>query len=213
MTCCQCQGIERFFGKRMAARELKKFRKKGATGTTRQLIDALEAQGIDGMTLLDIGGGIGAIQHELLDLGVSRATNVEASTAYLDAAKVEAERLGRIERVQYRFGNFTDLAPDTEPEDIVTLDRVICCYPDMEKLVGLSMDRARKYYGLVYPRDVWVVEGLRYLINFAFWCMRNPFRFFVHSTQAVDDLLRKNGLTQIFHSESFIFQVALYARR
>ena len=100
MTCCQCQGIERFFGKRMAARELKKFRMKGATGTTRKLIDALEKQEIDGMTLLDIGGGIGAIQHECLGLGVSRATNVEASTAYLDAAKAEAKRQGIIERVQ-----------------------------------------------------------------------------------------------------------------
>ncbi len=165
------------------------------------------------MTLLDIGGGIGAVQHELLGLGVSRATNVEASTAYLDAAKAEAERQGRIERVQYRYGNFVDLAPEIETEDIVTLDRVICCYPDMEELVGLSMARAREYYGLIYPRDVWVTERLRYLINFAFWCMRNPFRFFVHSTQAVDDLLRKNGYTQIFHSDSFIFQVALYARR
>ena len=141
MNCCQCQGIETFFDNKVATKELRQYRKKGPDKTTRMLIEALEAEGVGRMTLLDIGGGIGAIQHELLAVGVSSATSVEASPAYIEVAKEETERQGRIDLVSYHYGNFVDLATDIAPADIVTLDRVICCYDDMQALVGLSSAR------------------------------------------------------------------------
>ncbi|MBI2171194.1 MAG: hypothetical protein HYU30_04125 [Chloroflexi bacterium] len=84
MNCCQCQGIEDFFSSRLAARELKHYRKKGPWKTTTMLIEALKREGLSGATLLDIGGGVGAIQHELLKASAGSATNVDASTAYLE---------------------------------------------------------------------------------------------------------------------------------
>ncbi len=69
MSCAQCQGIERMFDRRAAERELRQYRAAGPGGTTRLLIDALKAEGVAGLTLLDIGGGVGAIQHELLRAG------------------------------------------------------------------------------------------------------------------------------------------------
>ena len=65
----QCQGMETFFDNKTAVGDLKAYRKKGPSKTTRMLIDALKAQGVEDMTLLDIGGGVGAIQHELLNSG------------------------------------------------------------------------------------------------------------------------------------------------
>ena len=155
MKCRQCQGIERWFNKKLAAKELRQYRKKGPARTTRMLIEALKAEGIEGMTLLDIGGGIGTIQHELLGAGVSSAINLEGSTAYLETAKEEAERRGHAHRVRYHHGDFVGLASDIQGADIVTLDRVICCYPDFPALVGLSSARAGKLYGVVYPHDTW----------------------------------------------------------
>jgi magnesium-protoporphyrin O-methyltransferase len=73
----------------MAAADLTKYRAKGPPPWARTLIDAIKAEGVDGATLLDIGGGIGVIQHELLASGAARATNVEASSAYLSAARGE----------------------------------------------------------------------------------------------------------------------------
>ena len=82
MDCCQCKGIESVFNEREARSHLKAYREDGPAKTTRLLIEALRAQGVEGMTLLDIGGGVGAIQHELLRDGVVRATAVDASSAW-----------------------------------------------------------------------------------------------------------------------------------
>ena len=170
------------------------------------------AEGVTGKTLLDIGGGVGAIQHELLQAGAGGATNVDASSAYLNAARQEAERRGHAERVNYCYGNFVELAPQIEPVDIVTLDRVICCYHDMAALVGLSSARAGELYGVVYPRATWWMKLGVEIINKLSWLTRNPFRIFVHPTPAVEAIIHANGLKEHFRRQSLIWQVVVYRR-
>jgi magnesium-protoporphyrin O-methyltransferase len=176
------------------------------------LLDALQSEGIQGMSLLDIGGGVGVIQHELLKTGLHSAVNVEASTASIEAAKEEAVRQGHADRVQYYRGDFTNLATELAPADIVTLDRVLCCYHDVRTLVGLSAARARRLYGLVYPRDIWWMKAAIAALNIRFWLQRNPFRIFVHSTETVDALVRSNGLEPRFKLNTRLWQVVVYAR-
>jgi hypothetical protein len=212
MTNCQCQGIEGCFNPRFVTRELARYRRRGPPKTTRILIGALEAAGIAGMTLLDIGGGVGAIQHALLRDGASSATDVDASTAYAQAAREEAERLGLADRVRVMHGNFVELASEVPPADIVTLDRVICCYDDMRALVGLSAERARRLYGVVYPRDPWWMRLLAPLPNALLRAFRNQFQFFVHRTQAVEAVVRAHGLEPRFRSKVGIWQVVVFAR-
>ena len=211
MKCCQCQGIETLFNKKRVAKELKRYRKKGPDKTTRILLDALKEKGVEGMTLLEIGGGVGVVQHELLQAGATGAVNVEASTAYLESAKAEAERQGHAARIRHHHGDFVDLAPDILPADIVILNRVICCYHDMPSQVRLSSARARKLYGLVYPRDTWFVKMAASIMNLIFWVRRNPFRIFIHSTDAVDAVVLRNGLERCFYHKTAIWQVVVYA--
>src|SRR5689334_19226111 len=141
MTRCCCQGVNEMFGERTARHDLRRYRKRGPSKPTRMLLEALLREGIEHATVLDIGGGIGAIQQELLDAGAERATSVEASSAYLRAAREEAERRGHAGRISYQAGDFVAIADRVELADVVTLDRVICCYPDMEALVSRSADR------------------------------------------------------------------------
>lgn len=212
MSCPQCCGIESLFDTKTASKDLRAYQKKGPSKTTRLLIQALKSEGVEGMTLLDIGGGIGAIQHELLKTGATQVTNVDASTAYIEAAKAEAERQGHVDRVTYHYGNFVDLAGAIEAADIVTLDRAICCYHDMPALVGQSAGLARKLYGLVYPRDIWWVKIGVALINFVSWLQRDPFRVFAHPSAAVDALIRQQGLTPRFYRKTLLWQVVVYER-
>ncbi len=212
MNCCQCQGIEDMFNERIVSRDLSRYRSKGPDKTTRVMIDALKKEGIQGLSLLDIGGGVGAIQHELLDAGLVNATDVDASQAYINAARAEAQRRGVAERVIFRHGNFVEVAAQIPPADVVTLDRVICCYPDMEKLVGLSAARARKLYSLVYPRDAWWLKIGLALMNFIFRLQRNPFRIFPHPTRAVEAMVRSNGLRRCFYHQTLVWQVVVYSR-
>ena len=212
MSCCHCQGAETLFDAKVATKELRQYRRRGPRKTTRLLLDALKVNGIAGRTLLDIGGGVGVIQHELLRAGAAQASGVEASTAYLAAAREEATRQGHADRLRLDHGNFVDLAPRLPPADIVTLDRVICCYPDMPALVGLSAAHAREAYGLVYPRDTWWVKLGLALGNLALWARRTPFRTYAHPTAAVDALVRGQGFTPRFSRRTFIWQVVVYGR-
>lgn len=213
MDCCQCQGIETKFDRKYVAKKLKKYHETGPKQTTKQLIEALQAQNVSGMTLLDIGGGIGDIQHALLKSGVSSVTDNEASTAYLEACRQEAERQGHADRIRHIPGNFVEVAEDIAPADIVTLDRVICCYPDMPTLVSQSVQKARKLYGIVYPLDrwwVWLIMELYY--NFRHWALRNPMRNFVHPSREVEALIQKNGLERCYYKLMGPWQVAVYVR-
>lgn len=92
MNCCQCQGIEELFSEEYVSKELKRYRRRGPDKTTRMLIKVLQEENVEGLTLLDISGGLGAIQHEMLRAGVQRVIAVEASTAYLNATKAETAR-------------------------------------------------------------------------------------------------------------------------
>jgi len=212
MNCCQCQGIETKFNNKSVAKDLKRYRKKGPDKTTRMLVDALKAEDIEGLTLLGIGGGVGPIQHELLKAGASRAINVEASKAYIEAAKEEAERQGHANQVSHHHGNFIDLAPDIPQVDIVTLDRVICCYHDMQALVQLSSTLTGKLYGVVYPRDTWRVKILTAVSNFIYWIQRSSFRLFVHPAKAIDTVVLGNGLERCFYRKAGTWQVVVYTR-
>lgn len=212
MTCCQCQGAESVFSGWYVRRELKRYRRKGPRSTTRMLVAALKAEGVEGATLLDIGGGVGAVQHELLRAGAASVTGADAARAYLEAAREEAQRQGHAERIHHRHGDFVEFAGELESADIVTLDRVICCYPEMESLVGLSAAKARRLYGLVYPREVWWTKLGNRLLNLTLWLARNPFRVFVHSSEAVDAVLREAGLRRCHYRRTPFWQVAVYRR-
>ena len=199
-------------GPRMAAKDLKRYRKKGADKTTRLLLDALKSEGLEGMTVLDIGGGVGVLQHELLKAGAKEASSVDASSSYLEAAQEEAQRCGHLDRLSQHHGDFVELAGEISEADIVTLDRVICCYDDMERLVGLSAGRALKLYGVIYPPDHWLIKAFTWLENLYHWIKRNQFRTFAHATVAVDAVIRSAGLERCFSHETLLWHVHLYRR-
>ncbi|MHA2064733.1 MAG: class I SAM-dependent methyltransferase [Candidatus Thorarchaeota archaeon] len=212
MSSCQCEGIESKFDQKNAAKELKQYREEGPSKNTRMLIDAIKAEGISGMTLLDVGGGVGTIQHELLNAGVSSSFSVEASLAYVETAKEEANRQGHADSITHLHGNFVDLAMDVPKSDIVTLDRVICCYHDVSALVGLSSERAGRIYAVVYPRNIWRARIITALENLYNRIRRNPFRTFVHPTEMVEKIVCSKGFVQRFRSEVGLWQVVVYGR-
>lgn len=212
MDCCQVAGIENYMDSKMAEKELSHYRKKGPDKTTLVLIEFLQNAGVRDLTLLDIGGGIGALQHELFKSGIKEATSVDASSAYLEAARRESQRQGNQERLTQQYGDFVELAEEIGKEDIVTLDRVICCYDDMESLVGLSAERALKYYGVVYPKDSVLVRFLTWIENHYYRLKRTEFRAFTHSNSAIDRVIRGAGLERTFSQSTLYWNVQVYSR-
>jgi magnesium-protoporphyrin O-methyltransferase len=212
MGCCQCQGIENMFDEKSARRELKRYRKKGPHKTTRILLDAIKKVGVKGLEFLDIGGGIGVIQNDLFEAGAANGTNIDASEAYIEVAKEEAMNRGISDKVNFIHGDFTIKATDQNAADIVTLDKVICCYDDMSELVGLSSKLARKIYAVIYPRDVWWTKFALPILNFYPRITGSPFRVFIHPTKDVEEIIIENGLQRTFYATKFIWQIAVFTR-
>jgi len=126
---CNCDGCNRFFNEKTAKGELKNYRKKGSRGSTNDLIKQLQGHQMEGLSLLDIGGGIGAISRELSESGVSRVTFAELSDAYFN--NFSSSELGQRESTAVLKGDFIELKNQIPEHDIVTLDKMICCYPEM----------------------------------------------------------------------------------
>jgi len=212
MGCCQCQGIENMFDKKSAKRELKRYLKKGPSKTTSMLLDAIHEKGVQGLDFLDIGGGIGAIQYDLIKAGASSGTSIEASSAYIDAVNYETLQNDLVERVSFKHGDFTTMASDVDSADIVTLDKVICCYDDMSELVGLSSKLARKIYAVIYPRDVWWTKLGFLMVNFYSRIKGSSFRTFIHPTKKVEEIIFGNGLRRNYYATTLVWQVAIFTR-
>jgi magnesium-protoporphyrin O-methyltransferase len=210
MPCCAREEIGIQFDAGTAAGDLKRFRRRGSIRSTRFLIDDLLTAGVAGASLLDIGGGIGAIHHALLEAGAEQATHVDLSPDYIAAAREEAERRGHSDRVRFALGDFITVVADLPDADVVTLDRVICCYPDMDLLVGRAADKALKILGAVYPRDVWWVRlgvGLGNLIR---RLRRTSFRVFVYRPASIDNVLRRHGFERRSCRRTLLWEVVTY---
>jgi magnesium-protoporphyrin O-methyltransferase len=213
MSCCHhCRDAENLFDRRDAQARLARYHRRGPEGTTRALLDELRAAGVAGASVLDIGGGVGVLHHELLRAGAEKATDVDASSAYIAAARAESERQGHAGQVRYLHGDFVALAPELDPAEIVTLDRVVCCYPDMPALVGAAAGRAGRLLGLVYPRDVWWVRAGVRLVNLGLALQRSAFRVFCHPTDAVNETVRRAGLSQRTYRARGPWQIVIYER-
>ena len=137
---------------------------------------------------------------------------MDASPAYLAAAREEAQRLGHVDRMRYLEGDFVDLAPDLDAADVVTLDRVICCYDDMAALVDASASRARVLYGVVFPREHWFMRLGVWALNVIQRIRRRPFKVFLHDTAAVEARVGRHGFRKILHAYSPLWQIHLYSR-
>jgi magnesium-protoporphyrin O-methyltransferase len=137
---------------------------------------------------------------------------VDGSPAYIALAREEAARQGAVDRVRYETGDFVELAPAIAPADLVALDRVVCCYPDMRALVSLSAARARRRYGLVYPRGAWWIRAASRMANGLFRLMRRRLRFWVHPSADVEAVIAAAGLRPASRRAGFFWQVVVFER-
>jgi SAM-dependent methyltransferase len=208
---CACT-VGNEFGEATARSELRTYRKSGPARTTRWLLEGLKGDGVDGLSVLDIGAGVGAVHLDLLRAGAATAVDVDGSPAFVAVAREEAARQGLVDRVVHVVGDFVSLAPTVAPADLVVLDRVVCCYPDMQALVRQSVARARLRYGLVYPRDTWWIRAGSRVLNGIARLFRQRVRAYIHPTAAVDAIVRGAGFVPRLRRTNVFWQVAVYER-
>lgn len=213
MPCNCCEITDNAFTEKEAKAELKEYRRKGPPKQTRLILEAIRSLNLKNVELLDIGGGIGTVHHELLGDMARRATHVDASSAYLKLAKEEAARRGHGERVSFIHADFTDAAGHLPKADVVTLDRVVCCYPDFRSLLKAAAEHGKSALALTYPREVWYLRLALKVMNFVQNLRRDPFRVFLHPISEMDALLKGEGFERTSLHRLFVWEMALYQKK
>jgi len=207
-SCCDPAGYQATFGERFARRMARRYRKRGLGRTQQQIVEFLTERGIDGATVLEIGGGVGELQVELLRRGAASTTNLEISTHY----EVEARRLldeaGLGGRATRRHLDIAIAPDDVEDHDVVVLHRVVCCYPDYERLLGAAGSHARRLLVFSYPPRNLLTRVALGFDTLAQRLRRNDFRAYVHPPPAMIAALEAQGLTPRSHHHGIAWDVA-----
>ncbi|MGA7226886.1 MAG: methyltransferase domain-containing protein [Acidimicrobiia bacterium] len=210
--CCDPAPYRRFFDTKQAERDLRAYRRRGLDPMAASLVEHLDTDDLAGLTVLEVGGGIGAIQIELLRRGAASATNVELSSEYEQVAEKLAEEEGLSNRISRNIGDFVEGQLGYERADIVVMNRVVCCYPWMERLVGAASTKAGKYLALAFPRDKWWVKTGVAIGNALMGFSDGYVKGFVHPVPGIEATATESGLTPIFIDHDLIWQAMVLAR-
>ncbi len=212
MSSCCVQAADKFFDDKYALRDLKRYRKKGPFGTSKLLVEALKQYALEEQALLDVGGGIGMITHEVLAAGGRNATVIDMSTASLKLAAEEAVRRGTPDAISFLHGDVVQQADDLPVADIVALDRVVCCYPEPVKLLNAVLGKCTNLFAISYPRS-------HAYTRFSFWfgnkiwrLTGHRFQTYVHDEALLENQIRHNGFELITSAQTPLWQTALYQR-
>jgi hypothetical protein len=207
-TCC-ARGYERFFGERTARRDARRYRRKGLDPTAQRIVDELTRRGVADASVLEIGGGVGAIDLELLKRGAAGATIVELSHGYDGEARALITEAGLEGRVARRHGDFVASEEAIDPADVVVLHRVVCCYPDPEALVGAAARHARRLLALSFPRDTWWTRVGSRIVNVLFrrlgWV-----ESYIHRPARILEAARHHGLAPVHEHSGRLWQLAVF---
>lgn len=212
-NCCNPAGYERFFDAGEARRDARRYRSKGLAPTARRIVDVLAAGELSGATVLEVGGGVGDIQIELLHAGAERTLNVELSSGYEQEAQALLAERGLTDRVERRVADFVAVAGELEPAEIVVMHRVVCCYPAMDALVSAAARTARRRLAMTYPRRRWFIRAALRAGNAWFALRRIDFRAYVHPPDDILAVARRMGFEPVFEHRGRIWQTLVLERQ
>lgn len=211
MGCCTvpAKDTARFFS-RLAGFHRLRFRVFGFEDTQRHLIEGIKQAGLSGASLLEIGCGPGYLHQGLLQSGAGRAVGVDLSERMLREARHLADRGGLAGRTEYRQGDFVALAPRLGSADITILDKVVCCYPDVEALLRCSLDKTRRVYALTYPRDRRLTRMGVALMARWLRLIGSEFRTYVHPPQRIRAEITARGFQRLYAQDTRLWASEIY---
>jgi len=210
VTGCCARDYEKVFGRKTAARDARRFRRRGLRGSAKALTEL--AGDVRGATVLEVGGGVGAIEIELLEKGATSATNVELAATYEDAARALLAERGLTDRVERRVGDFVAEADTLSAHDVVVMHRVVCCYPDVNALVGAGADHARRRLVLTFPQERRLVRVALSTANAVMRLTGSTFRVYVHPFERMAATAGAHGLGLVERRRSgYVWETAAFA--
>jgi magnesium-protoporphyrin O-methyltransferase len=207
VTGCCARDYEKVFGRKTADRDARRFRRRGLRGSAKTA--AKLAGGVGGATVLEVGGGVGAIEIELLEAGAERATNVELASTYEGAAGALLAERGLEGRVDRRVGDFVAEAESIPPHDVVVMHRVVCCYPDVDALVGAGAEHAGGRMVLTYPQERRVLRAAIAVVDAVMRISGSSFQVYLHPFDRIASAAKGMELLER-RRDGFVWETAVF---
>jgi magnesium-protoporphyrin O-methyltransferase len=214
MSCCASNstgGTNACFSK-WSKRYAKRFRKNGLEKAQRLLLEGIRKEPVREKNILDIGCGVGSLHITLLQEGAARATGVDVAEGMLQKAKELSSEFGLHEKVSYKHGDFVELADSIPDADITILDKVVCCYGDLDRLLEKSVNKTTRIYGLVHPKNNFLVGGMFKLQIAVLKLFRSKFRPFWHDWDLMHQKITQRGFRLLYEKPTFAWNVAVFQR-
>ncbi|HUP32353.1 MAG TPA: methyltransferase domain-containing protein [Gaiellaceae bacterium] len=211
-ACCARHGQDELFNERTARRDAARYRRRGADPMARSLARRAAARGVEGASVLEIGGGIGQVALELLRRGAARAEVVELLPAYEPFVHELAAEQGLGDRMSFRTADLVSDRAAGSPVDLVVLNKVVCCTPDGVELAGIAASLARRTLALSHPRETWFVRVALGAVNLYLRARRRHFRVFVHAARELEAAVAAHGLVLASERDGPLFRVAAFER-
>jgi SAM-dependent methyltransferase len=210
--CCARDGQEEFFGEKTAAHDARKYRRKGADPMARSLARRAAARGVEGASVLEIGGGVGQVALELLKSGAASAEVIELLPTYEPFVRELAAEAGVAERMTFRTADLVADPASAAPVDLVVMNKVVCCTPDGVALAGIAASLARKTLVLSFPRQIWWARAGLATVNAYLRLRGRRFRIFVHPQAAIEGAIEAAGLARVSERNGPLFRIAAFER-
>ena len=212
-SCCRSGPCEEMFSPRIARRSLRRYRERGLDELERAMVAAGRAEGLGGASVLEIGGGIGALQAELLEAGAESGEIVELVAAWEPYARELAREKGLEQRVEFRIADVIEEPGAVAAADVVVLNRVVCCSPDGVRLAGVAAGLARRTLVLSFPRDRFLVRIGLGLVNGVMRALGRSYRTFAHPRAALLAAAEGEGLMLAEADRGFLWEFVAMRRR
>ncbi len=211
-SCCYPEEYGDFFSGKDAAKRARRYQRRGLSGSQKTLAEGLKARGIEGATVLEVGGGVGALQVDLLRAGAAATTSIELAPGWEDEAAALLRTYQVTDRATRRLGDFVDEAAELPEADAVVLHRVVCCYPHWERMLDAAAGRATRNLAMTFPVDRLHNRGFLGLGNWMLQLRKRRFRAFVHPARGMLAALEKHGFAVVHDESGLIWRSVILER-
>lgn len=213
MDCCpDRESYEKVFSRRFSRSSARRYLRRGLAGPARRIADFLQAGGLTGVSVLEVGGGVGDLEVDLLRRGAASALNLEISESYDEDARALEERFGVTGRIVRRTVDLAREPQAVEPADVVVLNRVVCCYPDYEGLLSAAAGRARGRLAFSHPTANPLQRTAVWFENLRNRVLGREFRAYVHDPAAMVAVVEAAGLRRVMSHRGLTWSVVGFER-
>ena len=191
---------------------VRRYRRRGLEAVQRKLLGGLTAAGVDGASILEIGCGTGELQRHVLAAGAGSTVGIDVAGGMIEQARAAAEREGLRERATFLVGDAVERAAELPPASLVMLDKVLCCYPEIDSLLAVSLERTERLYAVVIPRPHWLVAAVWKVTIAVFKLLHSSFHPFYHDWHRTAAAISGAGFRRVFAAHTLAWEAWIFQR-